>query len=523
MNSTQLVAGPVAAAPYRGEDRRSRDVGIAEPRVLTTLVVVSLISARLLVAGLSPLPSAPASLLHLADLLAVAGALTGAVVAAVCLARWRAVGDAPALWLGLSALVYGVVRVGGVRLIGAWDDPAGLLLTDALRLASLTVTLGLLGAAIASPPVDTRLRPVRLALAAAFVVAILTGMFGSAPAVVSDRLSTLLTLPLPPTALVTALLAAVTLRRGRREGRREGRSLFTWFGLLFVAVTLTEIDAATAAPAVALGNGSLQAAGLALALHGAIQEMVRSYRDQGSRLLRTQAHALLAEERVRAEQELAQERAHEARSALAAIEGATSTLERHRDRLPDDVQRRLAAAVTGEVRRLQDLVTPAPRDVQPRSFEVLAVLAPVLAVEHVRGTRVTCQAPADLIAVGRPDATTEILQTLFDNARHHACGSAVMIRAEQTGDTMVLRFEDRGPGVAPEHREAIFERGVRAGDASSAGEGLGLYVAARLAREQGGRLWVEERPGGGASFALALPAGARPQIVDQAPHRLERV
>jgi signal transduction histidine kinase len=40
------------------------------------------------------------------------------------------------------------------------------------------------------------------------------------------------------------------------------------------------------------------------------------------------------------------------------------------------------------------------------------------------------------------------------------------------------------------------------------GSGLGLYIAAQLLRTQAGQLWVEEREGGGASFALALPCGA---------------
>ncbi len=57
-----------------------------------------------------------------------------------------------------------------------------------------------------------------------------------------------------------------------------------------------------------------------------------------------------------------------------------------------------------------------------------------------------------------------------------------------------------------EQRRTVFRRGARGQDAGAAGRGLGLTIAEELARGQGGQLWVEERPGGGASFVLSLPA-----------------
>jgi signal transduction histidine kinase len=105
--------------------------------------------------------------------------------------------------------------------------------------------------------------------------------------------------------------------------------------------------------------------------------------------------------------------------------------------------------------------------------------------------------------VGRANELVEVVQTLLDNARDHAPRSSVVVRAQREGDRILVRVEDRGPGVAPSSRDRIFQRGVTS---SRTGSGLGLYVARRLVREQGGDLWLEDRLGGGSSFVVSLPA-----------------
>ena len=86
------------------------------------------------------------------------------------------------------------------------------------------------------------------------------------------------------------------------------------------------------------------------------------------------------------------------------------------------------------------------------------------------------------------------------------------------GGGALLVIEDDGPGVPPEHREDIFQPfGQGAGPPEhSPGVGIGLAVVSRFAELHGGRAWVEEREGGGASFKVLLPgmrsrgAGAHP-------------
>ena len=93
------------------------------------------------------------------------------------------------------------------------------------------------------------------------------------------------------------------------------------------------------------------------------------------------------------------------------------------------------------------------------------------------------------------------------NARRYAPESSVEVIARKQGETVMIRVDDRGPGIAPEDLEWIFERGQRsAADVDRAGAGLGLHIARRLAQDLGGDLWAECRVGGGARFVLTLRA-----------------
>ncbi len=76
---------------------------------------------------------------------------------------------------------------------------------------------------------------------------------------------------------------------------------------------------------------------------------------------------------------------------------------------------------------------------------------------------------------------------------------------------LAIRYEvdDAGPGIPDTDREHIFERFARGGygyRASGSGVGLGLALVAEHVAMHNGRVWAEERPGGGARFVIALPA-----------------
>jgi signal transduction histidine kinase len=68
-----------------------------------------------------------------------------------------------------------------------------------------------------------------------------------------------------------------------------------------------------------------------------------------------------------------------------------------------------------------------------------------------------------------------------------------------------LEIADRGPGIDDADLERVFERFGRAGSRHADGVGLGLAVCRGIAQVHGGAITAHRRPGGGASFRVALP------------------
>ncbi|MGZ4114395.1 MAG: sensor histidine kinase, partial [Actinomycetota bacterium] len=100
-------------------------------------------------------------------------------------------------------------------------------------------------------------------------------------------------------------------------------------------------------------------------------------------------------------------------------------------------------------------------------------------------------------------------ENLLTNAARHTPPTAhVWVRARREAEGVTIVVEDDGPGVPDEVKTEIFEafhRGRAARDLP--GSGIGLSLVSRFAELHGGRAWVEDRPGGGASFRVYL-AGA---------------
>ena len=100
----------------------------------------------------------------------------------------------------------------------------------------------------------------------------------------------------------------------------------------------------------------------------------------------------------------------------------------------------------------------------------------------------------------------QLLMNLVANAIKYGAGSAIDVSLRREGNDAVIEVRDRGPGIAPEDMQRIFERFERATSMRNyGGFGLGLYVAREIARAHGGSIQVENAADGGARFTARLP------------------
>ena len=127
--------------------------------------------------------------------------------------------------------------------------------------------------------------------------------------------------------------------------------------------------------------------------------------------------------------------------------------------------------------------------------------AAILAIKHRR--RVEFEAPsAPVVIRGSEFALQSVIANLVDNAlRAEPAGGTVNLRV---GADAIVEVIDHGEGVAEMDRELIFEAFWRKSE-QTPGAGLGLAIAKELMGALGGRIWVEETPGGGATFKLSFP------------------
>jgi heavy metal sensor kinase len=143
--------------------------------------------------------------------------------------------------------------------------------------------------------------------------------------------------------------------------------------------------------------------------------------------------------------------------------------------------------------------------------EVAASLG-ILAEE--RNQRLAVDLAADVSVSADRLVLRESITNVIDNAiKYSPHGSTINIRVRPEAGDAVLSVADQGPGIAPEHRERIFDRFFRLDEArsrDSGGTGLGLAIAKWAVEVNGGRISVEAGADGGSVFRIVLPVGATP-------------
>jgi len=328
---------------------------------------------------------------------------------------------------------------------------------------------------------------------------------------ISDLAHTLriLALALAAGGLVTTVLGAVV---GRSAATRSLRPL-TAVSTVAVAVAGGRLD--TRLPE-AVGDPDLE--GLTTSFNRMVDQL---------------------QERIEREARFTSDVSHELRSPLTTLSATLDVLESHADELPP--RARQALGLLGEeLRRFQRMVADlleisrsdtGSADVALDEVDAGELVRRSVAVDRRRALVKAGEgagageeaAPLEVVIDDRLDGVRllvdkrrfeRVMANLLENAALYG-GGATRVTAEPGPDradghsTVRVGVEDGGPGVEPGERARIFERFYR-GHVSGrrgagAGTGLGLALVAEHVRLQGGAVWVEEAPGGGARFVIELP------------------
>lgn len=230
----------------------------------------------------------------------------------------------------------------------------------------------------------------------------------------------------------------------------------------------------------------------------------------------TRRELVRANERLRRDDELKRRLftnlAHDFRTPLAVIHGEAELLRGASDdaatRAALDRVEKNAAALADLTDQLLDLarLEAGQMPVQPRAVDLGALMRDLAAQLAGRpGQAILHDAGAPLVARADPRHVARILTNLVANALRQAGVSRVWLRGAREGDRVVVDVIDDGPGVAPDRRQAIFERFVSFDRDGSMAGGVGLPLARELAALAGGSLELLTGPAE-TTFRLALPA-----------------
>lgn len=210
---------------------------------------------------------------------------------------------------------------------------------------------------------------------------------------------------------------------------------------------------------------------------------------------------------------------HDLRTPLTTIQGAVDELTATDIEWSPQHRQQLLGTIKEQTGRLHDLVNNLldlsrirAGAVQPRTdwYALEEVILHTLDTQQPLLARhpVTLDLQSDLPLIPLDFVLTEqVLANLLHNAvTYTPPDTPITIRATLTANAITVAVADRGPGIPAAERQRIFEPFMRlAAVTDTPGSGVGLAICQGFITAQGGHIWVEEMPGGGACFCFTLP------------------
>jgi two-component system, OmpR family, sensor histidine kinase KdpD len=239
-----------------------------------------------------------------------------------------------------------------------------------------------------------------------------------------------------------------------------------------------------------------------------------------ARFLKERKEAELERQRAELASALLASFSHDLRTPLTAIRVAVENL--LESPLSDESRREQGDVALREVHRLHrafevilDMaridagISPERKWVTPAEVVDAAV---ALVAPAVEAHSLEVEAEPDREVEVDPRLTAAALAHVVENAAQHAPpGSVIRVVAAAVEEGLEASVLDRGPGLTALDAEHLFDRFYqgRNREAGSSGLGLGLSITRGLLSAEGGRIWAENRPAGGARFTMVVPARSR--------------
>ncbi|MCC7634915.1 sensor histidine kinase [Stenotrophomonas rhizophila] len=176
-----------------------------------------------------------------------------------------------------------------------------------------------------------------------------------------------------------------------------------------------------------------------------------------------------------------------------------------RERLVGDL-----GAMQALIREGLELARSAESAEQRAALDLDSLLESIVEDAAEAGADVRFDQPSGAVLMLRPLAMHRLFSNLVDNAVSY--GRAARVSVDQTAEEVVVRIRDKGPGLAEDELEAVFDPFVRLEGSRSretGGAGLGLTIARALAEKDGARLQLRNHPLGGLEAVVRWPATLR--------------